>query len=297
MIDISGLSGAAPLWSAYMQAVYADSSLRNALAVDGVQPPDWYSPPPGLERRTLCNISSVVPGAEHCQPGREEWFLVREETAPPTPLPPESVATWEEVDPGVWQVVAVPLPAELPDELLAALGEADELPPPGTCTFAAGTPVADLPAGALPGVYLEPPRNEESLKGAYEWAATNGLAILPRVACSDELIASGRGSELAVWRIRSPREGDTISGIVPIVGTADFDPGNVQFYKLEIGTPDGQWLTLGDTHNTPVINGQLETLHADAFPPGTYTLRLIVVGSDSNYVGEPHTVTFHRIGG
>jgi hypothetical protein len=115
---------------------------------------------------------------------------------------------------------------------------------------------------------------------------------LPRVTCSEELLESGRGSELAIWRIHMPRNGDTISGVVPIVGTADFDPAAVQFYKLEIGTPDGQWLTLGETHNTPVVNGQLETLHADAFPPGTYALRLIVVGSDSNYVGEPHTVTF-----
>lgn len=292
MVNISGLSGAAPLWSAYMQAVYADESLRTALAVDGVQPPDWYAPPPGLERRTLCTISSVVPDAEACQPGREEWFMVLEETATPAPPPPDPVVTWEEVDPGVWQVVAALLPAELPEELLAALGEDNELPPPESCYIPAGTPVASLPAGALSGVYLEPPRNEESVKGAYEWAAANGLAILPRVACSEELLDSGRGSELAVWRIRSPKEGDALSGIVPITGTADFDPANVQFYKLEIGTPEGQWLTLGDTHNTPVVNGQLETLHADAFPPGTYTLRLIIVGSDSNYVGEPDTVTF-----
>ncbi|MDT8304638.1 MAG: transglycosylase domain-containing protein [Anaerolineae bacterium] len=290
MIDISGLTGAAPLWSAYMQAVYADPALRKALAVNGTQPPDWYTPPPGLERRTLCNLNSVVPGTEQCQPGREEWFLVLDETATPTPPPPEPVVTWEEVDPGVWQLLAAALPAELPEELLAALGADDDLPPPEACYFPAGTPVESLPADALPGVYLEPPRNAESLKGAYEWAASTGLAILPRVSCSEELLDSGRGSELAVWRIRSPRDGDAVSGIVPILGTADFDPALVQFYKLELGTPDGQWLTLGDTHNTPVVNGQLETLHADAFPPGTYTLRLIVVGSDSNYVGDPDTV-------
>jgi penicillin-binding protein 1C len=291
MIDISGLTGAAPLWSAYMQAVYADPALHGALATNGMQPPAWYSPPPGLEQRTLCNIRSVVPGAEQCQPGMPEWFLAVEQTAP-TPVPPEPVVSWQEVDPGVWQLLAAPLPAELPGELLAALRAEDDLPPPEACYFPAGSPIASLPADALPGVYLEPPRNEESRKGAYEWAAANGLAILPRIACSEELLDSGRGSELAVWRIRSPRDGDTLSGIVPIVGTADFDPANVQFYKLEIGTPDGQWLTLGDTHSTPVVNGQLETLHADAFPPGAYALRLIVVGSDSNYVGDPHTVTF-----
>ncbi len=50
-----------------------------------------------------------------------------------------------------------------------------------------------------------------------------------------------------------------------------------------------QWLTLGETHATPVVNGQLETLFATDLPPGDYFLRLIVV-KDSNYVGEPHTI-------
>ena len=84
----------------------------------------------------------------------------------------------------------------------------------------------------------------------------------------------------------------SVSGILPIVGTADFDPDVVEFFKIELGMPRGtetEWVTLGEIHNTPVINGTLEMLHADALPPGEYLLRLIVV-KDSNYVGEPHTV-------
>ena len=89
-----------------------------------------------------------------------------------------------------------------------------------------------------------------------------------------------------------PKAGDTVNGVIPIVGIADFDPAVVEFYKIELGIPDGsdiQWLTLGETHNQPVVNGMLEMLHADALPPGDYFLRLIVV-QDSNYVGEPHTI-------
>ncbi len=52
---------------------------------------------------------------------------------------------------------------------------------------------------------------------------------------------------------------------------------------------DVQWLTLGNTHETPVVNGQLETLFAEDLPSGDYYLRLIVI-KDSNYVGEPHTI-------
>jgi hypothetical protein len=77
------------------------------------------------------------------------------------------------------------------------------------------------------------------------------------------------------------------------VGTADFDPGEVQFYKIELGMGDPenpQWVTLGNASKTPVVNGTLEVLHADALPAGQYLLRLIVVRMDGNYVGEPYTV-------
>jgi hypothetical protein len=107
------------------------------------------------------------------------------------------------------------------------------------------------------------------------------------------LLAENLGANQGiVYRILSPADGDTVSGNVPIVGTASFDPAEVQFYKVELGIPSGtevQWLTIGDTHNTPVVNGQLEYFQAEALPPGTYFLRLIVV-KDSNYAGEPHVV-------
>jgi hypothetical protein len=142
-------------------------------------------------------------------------------------------------------------------------------------------------------VFLTPPRNTESLKGAHEWAQANTIAILPTAPCTEELLAlSGGASQTAVWRITDPKNGDTVSGSTPIIGTASFDPSQVQFYKIELGIPNGadvQWVTLGETHSTPVVNGQLETLQADGLPPGAYYLRLIVV-QDSNYVGEPFMV-------
>ncbi len=100
----------------------------------------------------------------------------------------------------------------------------------------------------------------------------------------------------AIWRITSPKEEEEVSGVIPVIGTADFDPTVVQFYKLELGIPEGDninWVTLGDTHNTPVVNGTLEMLHADALAPGDYFLRLIVI-KDSNYVGEPHMISFTK---
>ena len=72
----------------------------------------------------------------------------------------------------------------------------------------------------------------------------------------------------------------------------DFAPGQVRFYKVEIGggaTP-GRWTTLGSTHTTPVQNGILEELWVGAFPPGLHTLRLVLVGPVGNYVVAPFVV-------
>jgi penicillin-binding protein 1C len=301
MVNISGLTGAAPLWSAYMQAVYGNYDLLNVLAGNGAQPPTEFVSPPGLEQRPLCSLASITPGATDCQPGGQEWFLTEETpdgTAPTSTPDPELVA-WRQVDPAVWLVPAAPLPpAELlPEELLARQQDEDALPPQPFCLVPEGTAVADLPPEVVASLFLSPPRNPESLKPAHEWAIEHDLAILPAVACTEELLLAGGGRDPggpAVWRITSPKAGDTVSGVVPVIGTADFDPNVVQFYKVElgIGPNPSEWITLGETNNVPVVNGQLERLLAAAFPAGEYRLRLVVVLWDGNYAGEPHEIPF-----
>ena len=288
--NVSGLSAAAPLWATYMQAIYSDPELLAVLESNGARPPGDFIAPPGLERREICDLSSVVPGATDCSPAGSEWFLATGSDAVAR-LDPQLVQ-WEEIDPAVWRVPAVPLPP-LPEAFQVEAGE-DVLPPPTFCHFEEDAGIEYLPADALPSLFLSPPRNAESLEEAHRWAADNGLPILPVEPCSDELLAAARNPDiLAVWRITNPKAGDSVNGLVPIVGTADFNPDKVQFYKLELGMGDPanpQWVTLGDARNTPVVNGTLEMLHADALPAGEYLLRLIVVKWDGNYVGEPHTV-------
>lgn len=290
MVNISGLTGAAPLWRDFMTAVYGNYDLLSTLGVEG---PREFTPPAGLEKRPLCAITSITHGATECAPSGEEWFLVMDEATVPTVDP--NVVRWEQMEPAVWRATAVPLPP-LPAEILAAQPANDNAPPPQVfCHFTQGTDVTVLPPDARPQLFLSPPRNPESLKAAHEWAQAHNLPLLPTQTCTDDLLALARDpNRVAVYRITSPAQGDKVSGVLPIVGTADFDPQVVQFYKIELGIPKGDgnydWVTLGDTHNTPVINGPLEMLHADALPPGDYLLRLIVV-KDSNYVGEPHTIS------
>ena len=301
MVDISGLTGAAPLWGSYMEQVYSNANLVARLEVNGVTPPAEFVRPAGISERPLCAISSATIGSLDCAPEGNELFL--DSAVPPTPAPTTEApaVVWEKLDPAVWRAVAIPLPP-LPDGgtvgnvTIATPEPSEDQPPPQLfCHFAEATPIDLLPPEAAPQVFLVPPRNPESLKPAHEWAQGNNIAILPTSICTEELLALGAGAgQTAVWRITSPKDGDTVSGNVPIVGTASFDPAVVEFYKIELGIPNGtdvQWLTLGETHNTPVVNGQLEFLQAEGLAPGVYFLRLIVV-KDSNYVGEPHQIQF-----
>ena len=294
MIEVSGLTGAAPLWSTYIQAVYANPELVSVLASNGAQPPTEFVPPPGLEERPLCDVTSVTLGATDCVRSGSEWFLTATSTIP-TPAPDPNLVAWEQLEPAVWRMPAIPLPPLSAEMLLSQTPDEDAPPPQLFCHFTQGTEVTLLPPDAAAMLFLSPPRNPESLKSAHEWAQANNVLILPTATCTEEMLALTRDPNApAVWRIASPRQDETVSGILPIVGTADFDPQKVQFYKVELGIPNGndvQWVTLGETHNTPVVNGTLEMLHADAMPAGTYFLRLIVVLWDGNYVGEPHTIT------
>jgi hypothetical protein len=291
MIDVSGLSGAAPLWSDYMQAVYADPAFQESLQINGLSPDTEFSQPAGLSQEQLCAISSVVIGAQECALSGSEWLLDTPQQVDDTQPGPDDVI-WESIEPAVDRLPALPLPP-IPVELINLEAEEDSPPAQLFCHFPEGSDATLLPPETQTQVFLSPPRNPQSLKAAHEWAQKNNLALLPTETCNDDLLALARDpNRVAFWRITEPIAGDAVSGILPIMGTADFDPAEVEFFKIELGIPNGpdvQWLTLGETHNVPVVNGVLEMLHAEALAPGDYFLRLIVV-RDSNYVGDPHTI-------
>jgi hypothetical protein len=82
--------------------------------------------------------------------------------------------------------------------------------------------------------------------------------------------------------ITSPGLGATVSGMVPVLGTAVHEA--FQFYKLEygIGERPDNW-SYFDGGERPVGDGRLGTLNAGALPPGTYSIRIVVVDSTGNF--------------
>jgi hypothetical protein len=83
--------------------------------------------------------------------------------------------------------------------------------------------------------------------------------------------------------ITSPAPGSSISGNVPIFGTAVIEPFQKYelHYKLEPSGDDAYIFFASDT--VPVVDGQLGVWAADSLAPGIYSLRLRVVKTDGNY--------------
>lgn len=93
-------------------------------------------------------------------------------------------------------------------------------------------------------------------------------------------------------RITSPGINQVIAGNTAVRGVANIE--DFQYYKVEIGPGsnprDHEWTVVGQLHYTPTAGGLLETLNAGAYPPGVYTLQLVVVDRTGNYP-EPCRVT------
>ena len=75
MINVSGLTGAAPLWSEYMQCVYANPAMLETLVVNGCPRATEFVPPQALAEEPLCALTSVVLGAATAAPAGTEWML------------------------------------------------------------------------------------------------------------------------------------------------------------------------------------------------------------------------------
>ena len=307
MENVSGLQGAAPIWNQIIRGVYANQDLLAVLAEDGHLTPDYREPPPGLSRREVCRVSRLRDPAPECPSTSVEWFLDSPPALPqpdgslvapqpsPTPArtPEDPLAPMaSEVSYGVWVATVMTVPPELQAALApqpVATGPA--MPPPRYCVVPAGWQDRPEAAALVQQLWFieAPPVREDEVR-AREWAEEREVPMMPYLLCDDGLlahVAGGAGGPgiQAVWRITEPRPGDEVRGVVPIVGTAQFTREEVQFYKIEIGqgTNPSHWVTLGETHSEPVVNGVLEYLHSDGLPVGDWVICLQLVKWDGNF--------------
>jgi rubrerythrin len=103
--------------------------------------------------------------------------------------------------------------------------------------------------------------------------------------------AGGTVAPSGTASISSPTSNQTVTGGIPIVGTAQLGP-NDAFYKVEIsgGQFGTDFVTVGQTRTQSVSNGQLEFLNPVL--PGTYQVRVVIVGTNSNVSQTSAPVSF-----
>jgi len=279
MQDVSGVEGAAPLWRELMESVFRIPSLHDVLQIDDQPLSDTFRRPAGIEEAEICDLVDLRAG-RGCQHKHKEFFA--EGT-----VPEEKGTVYDEAT-----VVRIPRPILASDDTPGAL-------------FCQATEQWGVPAGGVVQTMeaLYPPRDdEEEAARVRAWAATHGVPLVTSEPCTPELLAGLPGGALgaaavnATWHIASPTPGQLITRTVSITGTALFSPNDIAFYKVEFArsTAPTRWITMGETHTTPVQDGQLEVWHADGLEPGSYTLRLVLVKPDGNWL-PPYTVPV-RIG-
>lgn len=295
MIDSSGLTGAAPIWNTVLSSIYANSRLLAAFASDGQLLNDRPIPPAGLTLRQICDARRLTELSTRCPETINEWTLDGPAGVPdgsgnlrypplaqeyPTPVPTQG-SVLHELSPGLYQTLAYPLPPDLAASIQFQVRPGEKPPvPPNFCRVPVQDAQAAMAAGAQNLLFIGgPSTSHDDAVEAERYARENGLAYLPTVDCwpgvyNRETI----GTVGATLQIQQPAPGQAVSGVIPIIGTAHFNPSQAESYHFYIrGGQFADWTPLGNPQRNSVAQGQLETLHADALRPGNYALRLALV--------------------
>ena len=85
--------------------------------------------------------------------------------------------------------------------------------------------------------------------------------------------------ESTITSITSPTEGQTVTGLITVTGSIDFE----DFLKYELFLKSGDQLAWAATVYAPVVNGNLARIDTRTYLDGVYQLVIRRVNPDSNY--------------
>ena len=295
MVNSSGLTGAAPIWNHVLTGIYSNRELLGAFATEGQLLNDQPIPPAGLTLRQVCDVRRLVELSTRCPATVNEWTLDGPAGIPdaqgnldypqaaaryPTPIPVVGSVV-REVAHGVYQTLAYPLPPEVGAGIQFRVAPGEQQPiPPNYCRVPIEHAQEALGAGAQNLWFIGGPSTSQADSvEAERYAREHGLAFLPTVDCWPGVYGLHTiGSVGAILQIQQPASGQSVSRVMPIVGTAQYDGGQAEYYHMYIrGGQFADWTPLGNPQQRTVINGQLEMLHADALRSGNYVLRLALL--------------------
>lgn len=305
MSNVSGLAGAAPIWNAVITTIYSNPAMLNEFSVGGQLQADKPQPPAGMSLRQICDVRRLSDPSGGCPATINEWFLDGGVGIPdgdgtlqyqPAPTPPATAGNVQAVGPGVYQAYVVPLPpqvaASVQFQINPSAGD-KQPPPPRYCLVSEGSAL-DTP-GIQDLLFIQRAITSQSDDvEAERYAQANNLAYLPNVACPQDIAGLGGagGSSINVALITSPANGSVVSGNIPIIGSAQYDPSQVEYYHVFIrGGQFLDWTPLGEPGRNQVANGQLETLFAAGLANGQYQLRIGLVAPGGSFIQPPYEIT------
>ena len=294
MVNSSGLTGAAPIWNAVLTSIYGNSKLLSAFADRGQLLNDQPIPPAGVGLRQICDVRRLTDPATRCPATVSEWFLDRPagapdadgalrypQQAPQRPSVQAQGSALRETSPGVYQTLAFPLPPEFAATIQFQVEPGQKQPlPPKYCRVPVEHAQEAIAAGAQNLYFIRgPSTTPDDVVEAERYARENNLAFLPTIDCMAGIYSQQSvGSVGANLQIQQPANGQTVNRIIPIIGTAQFDGRQAEYYHMYIrGGQFVDWTPLGQAQHRSVVNGQLEILHADALQSGSYVLRLALM--------------------
>jgi penicillin-binding protein 1C len=308
MNNVSGLTGAAPIWNRIITSIYADQSLLEPFAVGGGLLADQFDSPGGMSLREMCDIRQLRDPATGCPATSAEWFLDGPAGIPdadgnlqyyeqPLAQQPGNNPNLVMTEPGIYQALVFRLAPEISSQISFSVPPGEPIPPsPIYCRVP--PELTASAAGAQAQYFIAPPPVQADAAAAEEYARANGLAFLPTIDCSPDLLvggggaAGGFGPPIVTAVITQPQPGQVLSGETPVLGTVQFSGDQADFYKIEIiGGQFPDWTTIGSTHGESVVNGQLESLYVPALQPGSYRMRLVLV-KGAGFVQTPYEVPF-----
>lgn len=213
MINISGITGAAPIWNEFMQTALAG------------QPVIDFTPPPGVRQYEVCADTGASPSVA-CPERRTRWFA---EDRPPLPAEKD-----------LYQRVKL-------DKLTGKLAT----------EFTPADAIEEKDFKVYPDQYRE-------------WAEANGIQQPPK---DQSDVYTGEANLV----IRQPVEGEVVSGIVTVIGSADAPA--FASYELQYGIshdPGAFSPPISGPFGSPMIDGVLGQWDTTGLQDGPHTLRLVV---------------------
>jgi len=258
MINVSGVTGAGPIWRGIMDAAT-----------------QWYAPrefprPNSVFRQTICPDDGTSPPSEFCTDHvelRDEWFSVKQQPPPPE----QGIYRSARVDPFTGLIANQYCDEYAVDRFFIVL------PNPSNLIDASGAARNWL-------LNTEAGRFWAEQRGIPPEQLQQFVSGVPTAECAPD-------TQRPNVAITSPPNGSEQAGLIPIVGSAIVP--NFSHYEVEFGISDNPqgWGTVQGRTSIPIDNNVLAQVDLTGLADGPITLRVLVYDQQGN-VAEARSVIY-----